>query len=504
MKSQNKNKIIPLTLLLLAIFIITPAAMAQEEEDPVQIVYAGSPIGTSPGPLVWTGAASTGSFDVALTAHWHNPGSKTSVWGTIDEVSTYGITSKGFSLTNPSPLDQAVTLTVPVTGLSAGTYAVGIKANVAGWSPTGQPTVAGTAGYFQFKIEEPATPLTITAPGDITVEGNTEGGATGVDLGTPTVSGGTPPYVVTNDALILFPLGDTTVTWTVTDASSNSAFDTQTVTVGDTTPPTITAPDDITVEGNTEGGATGVVLGTPTVSDIVDPSPIVTNDAPSFFPLGDTVVTWTATDASGNSASATQKVTVVDTTPPTITVVSSLSVIVGAPSSVLPLPTVSDIVDPSPTVTNDAPSFFPPGTTVVTWTATDASGNSATATTTVTATYNFIGFLPPVQNPDVVNVGQAGRTYPIKWQLKDYNGNFVSDLSVVKLGWFEGTTAPEDAPEAQVSADTSGASGLRYDFTANQYIFNWQTAKGFAGKEYVFVLWLDDGTVHIANFKFKK
>ena len=51
-------------------------------------------------------------------------------------------------------------------------------------------------------------------------------------------------------------------------------------------------------------------LGTPSVSDIVDKALTVTNDAPVVFPMGDTVVTWTATDASGNGASDTQIVSV--------------------------------------------------------------------------------------------------------------------------------------------------------------------------------------------------
>ena len=37
------------------------------------------------------------------------------------------------------------------------------------------------------------------------------------------------------------------------------------------------------------------------------------NDAP-VFPLGETIVTWTATDSSGNSASAAQSITIIDTT----------------------------------------------------------------------------------------------------------------------------------------------------------------------------------------------
>src|SRR6185503_13374885 len=110
-----------------------------------------------------------------------------------------------------------------------------------------------------------------------------------------------------------------------TDQAGNSLASTQwsftTEAPADTAAPTIQAPADITTE--TTGDHTPVELGTPTVSDNVDPSPTVTNDAPSDgFPVGTTKVTWTATDASGNSASDTQTVTITekkDTTAPTIT-----------------------------------------------------------------------------------------------------------------------------------------------------------------------------------------
>jgi hypothetical protein len=45
----------------------------------------------------------------------------------------------------------------------------------------------------------------------------------------------------------------------------------------------------------------------------------VTNDVPDLFNLGETIVTWTATDCNGNSNSATQKAIVQDTVAPQIT-----------------------------------------------------------------------------------------------------------------------------------------------------------------------------------------
>ena len=52
----------------------------------------------------------------------------------------------------------------------------------------------------------------------------------------------------------------------------------------------------------------------------------IVNNAPDTFPLGETVVTWTATDSSGNSATATQIVSVVDTTAPELIIPENIIV----------------------------------------------------------------------------------------------------------------------------------------------------------------------------------
>ena len=269
------------------------------------------------------------------------------------------------------------------------------------------------------------TDPTITAPADIAVEANTTGGATGVALGAATASDiADPAPSITNDAPATFLLGTTVVTWTATDASGNSADATQNVTVVDTTDPSITAPADLTVEANTTGGATGVALGVATASDIADPAPVITNNAPVTFLLGTTVVTWTTTDANGNSTNATQDVTVVDTTDPSIAAPADLTVEAnttgGATGVALGAATASDIADPAPAISNDAPVTFVLGTTVVTWTATDANGNSATATQNVT----IVDSTTPEVTAELV---------PVPGKVDDNQGEFIAQFSCADI-----------------------------------------------------------------------
>ena len=158
---------------------------------------------------------------------------------------------------------------------------------------------------------------TITAPDDVLDECTSPDG-TPADLGTPVTDDACDEALaVTNDAPPLFPLGDTTVVWTATDDSGNSASDSQTVTIEDTTPPELTAPPDIVAECTSPDG-TPVDLGEPIVSDICDAEVDVSNDAPPLFPVGTTPVLWTAADDSGNQSTDGQDVTVQDTIPPTI------------------------------------------------------------------------------------------------------------------------------------------------------------------------------------------
>ncbi len=159
------------------------------------------------------------------------------------------------------------------------------------------------------------------------------------------------------------------------------------MTVTDTTDPVVTAPAAVTTEAT--GAGTTVTLGTATATDLVDGSVAVTNDAPATFPVGSTIVTWSATDAAGNIGTATQTVTVTDTTNPVVIPPVDITAKPkgnGLTQVDIGQATATDNVEVT-SITNDAPSAgFPKGITIVTWTAADAEGNQGTATQTINIT----------------------------------------------------------------------------------------------------------------------
>ncbi len=108
----------------------------------------------------------------------------------------------------------------------------------------------------------------------------------------------------TNDPLVYNNQGTYIINWAFDDGNGNQAHRNQTVIIQDVTLPTISAPSDITVCYGEP-----ILLGSPIASDNCGLFS-VTNDAPSSFSIGTTLVTWTATDFNGNSASSTQQVVV--------------------------------------------------------------------------------------------------------------------------------------------------------------------------------------------------
>ncbi|MDX1652416.1 MAG: HYR domain-containing protein [Brumimicrobium sp.] len=325
-----------------------------------------------------------------------------------------------------------------------------------------------SVGTFTVTVTDNENP-TITAPSNVTVSTDNNCTATGVALGAPTTNDNCGVASVTNDAPAIFPLGVTTVTWTVTDNSGNTSNATQTVTVVDDVNPQINAPADLTVSADINCQATGVALGSAFTSDNCSVSS-VTNDAPAVFPIGATVVTWTVTDGAGNTGTDTQVVTVVDDTDPTIS---------GMPSniSVNNDPGVCEAVVSwtAPTVSDNCPgsvinqtmgatsgSTFPVGVTTIQYTATDNAGNTTVAAFTITVTDNelpsitapadilvsadnFCSANPAIGNATVSDncgIASISNDAPssfsvgittVTWTVTDVNGNVNTDTQDVEV-----------------------------------------------------------------------
>ena len=255
---------------------------------------------------------------------------------------------------------------------------------------------------------------TITAPAAVSV--NVDTGictATGVTLGTATTADNCSVVSTTNDAPTTFPLGTTTVTYTVTDGSGNTATATQIVTVVDNINPTITAP--IAVSANVNAGtcgalATGFTLGTATTADNCSVAS-TTNDAPITFPLGTTTVTWIVTDGSGNTATATQVVTVVDNELPIVLTQNATVQLDAFGQAVISSTMIdngtTDNCSFTLTVTPNILGCSNIGVNTVILIATDNSGNQAFLTALVTVEDNIS---PSISAPADVTVNADANT----------------------------------------------------------------------------------------------
>ena len=114
----------------------------------------------------------------------------------------------------------------------------------------------------------------------------------------------------------IFPLGGTPVTCTATDLAGHEGQASFTVTVHDTTAPTLLTPGPHSVYASSALGASdsdpGVVafVQAARATDIVDPHPVVGSDIHSLLPVGTTVIRFYARDFSGNGTTRDVPLTV--------------------------------------------------------------------------------------------------------------------------------------------------------------------------------------------------
>ncbi|MBI5118463.1 PxKF domain-containing protein, partial [Candidatus Poribacteria bacterium] len=201
-----------------------------------------------------------------------------------------------------------------------------------------------------------------------------------------------------------------------------------------------------------------------------------------------------------------------DTVPPAITCPANIQVDLecgGTPSSSVAIhaflnaATATDNVDGAVPVTNNAPGIFTPGVTVVTFTATDSSGNTSSCQASVHVKYVYSGILQPI-NADGSSVFKIGRAVPVKFKLYCSGttpvGAATATLSVFKVTNVVTGTVTEVETVPVGEANTGNL--FRYDPVEQQYIYNWST-KGLTAGTYQLRISLNDATTYNANLSLK-
>ncbi|OIQ16047.1 MAG: hypothetical protein BM549_13705, partial [Lacinutrix sp. MedPE-SW] len=201
-------------------------------------------------------------------------------------------------------------------------------------------------------------------------------------------------------------------TWTATDECGNTTTRTLIINVVDTTPPTFTVPEDVTI--NCEQDPNDLTL-TGDVTDEADNCDTTleatftdTEDNSSGECSSETIITrtWTLTDDCNNTTSAIQTITVQDSTAPTFTVPADITINCEQDPNDLTL--TGDVTNEDDNCDNDLEATYTdtasvgscPNESIITreWTLVDDCGNSTTFTQTITVEDNtapyFVGVLP--------------------------------------------------------------------------------------------------------------
>jgi len=141
------------------------------------------------------------------------------------------------------------------------------------------------------------------------------------------------------------------------------------------------------------------------------------------------------------------------------------------------------------------------GSKTFTVTTADNAGNEATKTVNYNIVYNFSGIFQPV-DADSNSVFKYGSTVPVKFQLRDSSGNFITD-AIAKIYVAKSSDGIIGTDMEAVSTNSATTGNLfRYDSTANQYIFNLAT-KTLTKGTWQIRIELNDGTSKSVNIGLK-
>jgi YVTN family beta-propeller protein len=272
----------------------------------------------------------------------------------------------------------------------------------------------------------------------------------------------------------------------------------------DTTPPTV-VPQVTGTLGNNDWYTDDVTVAW-TVND-EESSLSSTNGCETTLINSDTTGTTLTCEATSVGGTASQSVTIKrDATPPTVSVTGVTD---GATYSLGQVPAGGcDTQDSVSGVATQATLSLSGGNanSVGSFTATcvgasDQAGHSSSAGVTYQVIYNFNGFFAPVDNPPTVNSVKAGQGIPVKFSLAGNQGLNIFDSGYPKS---QGIACDLSGGVSDIEETINASnSSLAYDPNTDQYSYVWKTKKDWARSCRQFVVRLNDGTEHLANFEFK-
>ena len=357
---------------------------------------------------------------------------------------------------------------------------------------------------FTITLNEELAPLEITTPDDLIVEA--EALLTVLDIGNATTN---RDAVITNDAPVSFPLGNTTITWTATDSAGNTVTDTQVITVQDTTAPEFDViPQDGRLETPLRTASLDYLV--PVATDLVDEQVDVSciPQIGTQVSLGNTTVTCTATDDFDNSSIVTFDVMVVLVNPPPTVknVIQKFNIVVDDTARLFldtkfsddnPLTYTTMIANStvvSVQIQNNVAIMtgLAAGSTSITACANDGinelvcqdynvtvTGIDFTVTVPddltaeATASLTAVDLGNATTNRDAVITNDAPDSFPlgnttITWTATDSAGNTVTDTQIITV---QDTTPPViDVPD-DITARTDNVSyTVHYDFTVTDTV----------------------------------
>ena len=327
---------------------------------------------------------------------------------------------------------------------------------------------------FDVVVLDTEAPVVLQCPGDVDVDADQGICGAALTMAQPIATDNCGYVSMFDDAPNILPVGNTLVTWVITDQSANTQQCQFTVTVHDIETPVITCPDDVIVVAEWGACQDTVAVDTPVVMDNCAIETVWNDfnnsaDASGVYPLGITTVNWMVVDVNGNSSTCSMTVDVQTAGPPVVDCPEDISVeaTIGECGADIVVPamvfqyecSILEVMNDY-TGSDDASAFYPVGTTVVTWTVTDVSMNVVQCNMIVTVTdlqlptiscpeniqlSNDIGFCGAVVNYDLPMVTDnceiqslvmteglpSGEIFPVgmtsvSFLVSDVNGNAVS------------------------------------------------------------------------------